>query len=200
MAMTHRTRHIDHAPAVLEFWFGTSDLGAALEARSWWFSKNLALDWAICRRFSASWERARRGELAAWEQTAEASLALILILDQFPRNMYRGMPESFASDALALAAAERALEKGFDRRVSEVARWFYYLPFEHAECLSAQRRSVELFAKLPDEPRHRDALDYARRHRAIIERFGRFPHRNAILGRASRSDELAFLSEPGSSF
>jgi uncharacterized protein (DUF924 family) len=149
----------------------------------------------VRRRFLPLWEQAARGELDRWRSAPLASLALIVVLDQFPRNMFRGTARAFASDALALAAARSALERSFDRLLSREERTFVYLPFEHAEDLAAQRRSLALFRALdPDD------MEYARRHYEIIARFGRFPHRNAILGRESTPEEADFLKQPGSSF
>jgi len=141
------------------------------------------------------WEGASRGGLAPWGATPLASLALIVVLDQFPRNMFRGDARAFSTDARALAVATRAVERGDDRLLQAAERTFAYLPFEHAEDLSAQRRSLELFAA--HDP---DNLEWAKRHHDIVERFGRFPHRNAVLGRKSTPEEIEFLKRPGSSF
>ena len=146
-------------------------------------------------RFLPLWEEAARGGLGAWQATPLASLALIVALDQFPRNMFRGTARAFATDRLALAAAANAIDRGFERALSQPERTFVCLPFEHAEALAAQRRSLELFRAL--DP---DNLEWARRHYEVIERFGRFPHRNALLGRASTPEEIEFLKQPGSSF
>jgi len=156
-----------------------------------WFAKNGAFDLSCRDRFLAAWEKAGRGEFAAWEATPEGALALVLLLDQMPRNMFRGDPRSWATDPQALAAAGRALAKGFDTKTERELRFFFYLPFEHAENLRAQERSVALF-ELYGEP---DQLEWARHHRDIVVRFGRFPHRNAVLGRESTPEELAFLEE-----
>lgn len=141
------------------------------------------------------WEKAARGELDRWRSAPLASLALIVVLDQFPRNMFRGTSRAFASDPMALAAARNALERAFDRLLSPQERTFMYLPFEHAEDLAAQRRSLALFQALDPND-----MEYARRHYEIIARFGRFPHRNAVLGRESTAEELDFLKQAGSSF
>ena len=146
-------------------------------------------------RFLPLWERAAGGGLGRWRGSPLASLALAIVLDQFPRNMFRGTPRAFSSDELALAVARAAVERGFDRLLSPVERTFVYLPFEHAEDLAAQRRSVALSSALSP-----DRAEYARRHYEIIARFGRFPHRNAILGRESIAEEAEFLEQPGSSF
>jgi uncharacterized protein (DUF924 family) len=141
------------------------------------------------------WERAARGELERWQATPLASLALVVALDQFPRNMFRGTPRAFSTDSRALAAAESALERGFDRMLSPAERTFMYLPFEHAEDLAAQRRSLALFEALDPND-----MKYVKRHYEVIARFGRFPHRNAILGRESTAEEIEFLKGRASSF
>jgi len=141
------------------------------------------------------WERAARGELERWQSTPLAALALVVVLDQFPRNMFRGTARAFSSDAMAPAAARGAVARGFDRLLSRAERLFVYLPYEHAEDLAAQHRSLALFGALDPGD-----MEYARRHYEIIARYGRFPHRNAILGRESTPDEIEFLAQPGSSF
>lgn len=174
---------------VLAFWF-------APENRERWFTPSEAFDREIGRRFGDLMGEAAAGRLAAWSQTARGSLALCLLLDQFPRNVWRGTPRAFASDAQALAVAKAAVEAGQDRELGPAERLFLYLPFEHSEDLADQERCVRLMAELGDP----EWLDYAVRHRDIVARFGRFPHRNAVLGRASTEEELAFLQQPGSSF
>ena len=156
-----------------------------------WFAKDDAFDAACRERFMGAWEKAGRGELAAWERTPEGALALVLLLDQMPRNMFRNDPRTWSTDPQALAAATRALDKGFDESLGEDVRAFLYLPFEHAEDLPAQDLSLVLFERLGAA----EQLKWARHHHAIIARFGRFPHRNAILGRTSTPDELAYLDE-----
>jgi len=180
---------------VLDFWFGASNSRERGRPRKAWFQKSEPFDAEIRRRFLTTWERAERGELERWQATPLASLALIVALDQFPRNMFRGTALAFSSDFRALAAASSMVAREFDRLLSPVERSFVYLPFEHAEDLAAQRRSLALSHAL--DPEH---MEYARRHYEIIARFGRFPHRNAILGRESTSEEIEFLKQPGSSF
>ncbi len=185
--------------AILAFWFGAGGAARA-EPRPEWFRKEPAFDAAIRDRFAPDWERAARGELSGWTAMPEGALALCILCDQFPRNMFRGSAVAFATDPAALAAARDALARGFDARFPPAARWFFYLPLEHSESLEDQRTAVALFERLGDDPGSAAAVDYARRHLAIIERFGRFPHRNAALGRTSTDEELEFLRQPGSRF
>ena len=175
--------------SVLEFWFGE------LTPKQW-FVKDEALDRQIADRFSDLHLALSREVPDEWRASPEARLARIIALDQFPRNIYRGSPLSFATDGLALKAAKAAIAIGADAAVSEDRRIFFYMPFEHAENLDDQDRAVALCEALGNET----YLDYARRHREVIERFGRFPHRNAILGRASTPEEEAYLAEPGAGF
>jgi uncharacterized protein (DUF924 family) len=180
---------------VLDFWFGEPNSRERGRPRKLWFQKSEGFDAEIRRRFLVTWERAARGELERWKATPLASLALVVALDQCPRNMYRGTARAFASDSLALAASRETIARGFDRLLSPVERTFIYLPFAHAEDLAAQRRSLALFRELDPED-----MQSAKRHYEIIARFGRFPHRNAILGRQSTAEEAEFLKQPGSSF
>ena len=158
-----------------------------------WFEKDTAFDDAIRARVLETYEAAAAGRLADWEQTAEGALALAIVLDQFPRNMFRGDPRTYAADALARAVAGRALARGFDRQAPAPEWQFFYLPFEHSESLADQERCCALFAAAGDA----DLLQWAERHADIIRRFGRFPHRNAVLGRATTSEEQAFLDGGG---
>ena len=185
---------------VLDFWFGVPESPERGRPRKCWFEKDEAFDAEVRSRFVRVHRRAAAGKLSRWERTPHAALALAVVLDQFPRNMFRGDARAFAADALALRVARRTVDHGFDRLLRPVERWFVYLPFEHAEDLAAQRRAVALFAGLAGDPDSPGAIDYAHRHYNIISRFGRFPHRNAILGRESTSGESAFLAQPGSSF
>ncbi len=161
-----------------------------------WFRVDPALDTEIRRRFDATHAAANRGELWRWRDTAEGRLAEVIVLDQFSRNMFRGDPRAFASDPLALALAQEAIRAGADRALPIEQRCFFYVPFEHSESLAIHDVAMQLF----DQPGLESNLDYEIRHRKIIERFGRYPHRNEILGRASTPEEEAFLKEPGSSF
>ena len=187
-------------PDVLEFWFGAPDSPEFGRPRAPWFVKSAEFDALIRDRFLATHEAAAAGALDAWSSRPLAALALAVVLDQFPRNMFRGTPRAFAADARALALARNAVQRGFDAVLLPVQCWFVYLPFEHAEDLGAQRESLRLFERLATDAAGAGTLTYAMRHYAVIERFGRFPHRNAILGRASTPEELAFLAQPGSSF
>jgi uncharacterized protein (DUF924 family) len=189
------------AQAVLDFWFGADGDAAQGVARKEWFIKDDAFDRRIGDRFGATIERALRGELDAWDEAPRAALARIVVLDQFTRNAFRGTPRAFAGDAQALAAAKVLVAAGCDEALPAFMRAFAYLPFEHAESLPMQDESVRLFTRLAGaDAQFASMLDFAHRHRAVIARFGRFPHRNAILGRRSTAEEMAFLKEPGSSF
>jgi uncharacterized protein (DUF924 family) len=158
-----------------------------------WFAKDDAFDAEIKTRFLTTYEAAARGELSAWEATPEGALALAIVLDQFPRNMFRGSARAFAADATARAVADRALGRGFDAQVPEGERMFLYLPFEHSESIADQERCCALFRAMNDA----DLLHWAELHADIIRRFGRFPHRNAMLGRTTTPAEQAFLDNHG---
>lgn len=187
------------AAEVLQFWFGD---GPPYADRPEWFRKSDAFDREIERRFAALIETALQDGLTAWAAEPAPALARVILLDQFPRNVFRNTPKAFAGDTLALAAARAMVERGQDAALAPVQRVFVYLPFEHAEDPAAQDTSVQRFAALAREAPEAGAgwLDYARRHQEIVARFGRFPHRNAILGRPSTQEEIEFLRQPGSSF
>lgn len=169
-------------PSVLSFWRQAGP--------DKWFKKNDQFDNDIRERFLSTYEAAAAGRLSDWERTPEAALALVIVLDQFPRNMFRGSARAFWADPLARAVADRAIARGFDRQVTE--RSFFYLPFEHSEALPDQERCVELCRALDA-----DTLKWAELHADIIRRFGRFPHRNAVLGRSTTPEEQAFLDAGG---
>ena len=189
------------AQQVLDFWFGSADAPDHGRARAAWFRKDADFDRRIVEQFGALIETALAGGLAHWQRDAGSALAQIVVLDQFTRNAFRDQPRAFAGDAAALAAARAMRAAGQDAGLLPVQRAFVYLPFEHAEDIAAQEQSVRLFAELAAAaPELASMLDYAQRHHAVIARFGRFPHRNAQLGRASSADELTFLQQPGSSF
>jgi uncharacterized protein (DUF924 family) len=188
---------------VLDFWFlPPTDPGYG-KARPEWFRKDPAFDAGIRDRFGSLIAQAVAGGLREWdlEQGAQGTLARILLLDQFTRNAYRETPEAFAGDTLALLAAQSLVDSGADRTLTPFGRAFAYMPYEHAEDARMQQCAVDLFARLAAEHEgFTDMLDYAHRHRGVIARFGRFPHRNPILGRASTADELQYLSQPGAGF
>jgi len=187
---------------VLDFWFGAPGSATDGLPRREWFVKDDAFDTTIRERFGAAIDAAIAGGLREWDASGpDGVLARLLVLDQLTRNAYRNTPQSFAGDALALAAAQRLVDSGADRELAPLRRAFVYMPFEHAEDAYMQERAVELFSMLAAEhPGFDEMLDYAHRHRGVIARFGRFPHRNAILGRASTPEEVAFLQQPGSRF
>ncbi len=175
--------------SILHFWF--EELTAKQH-----FVKDAALDETIRARFGDLLAAAARCELFGWRATAEGRLAEIIVLDQFSRNVYRDTPRAFAQDALALVLAQELVASGLDRSLPVAQRIFAYMPYMHSESALVHAQAVALFS----QPGMEDNLDYERRHKAIIDRFGRYPHRNLILGRSSSAEEMAFLSEPGSSF
>lgn len=185
---------------ILTFWFGKPDTADYGKPRNFWFQKKSVLDDELRHEFLSDYEKATTGYLSSWLKLPKTCLALILLLDQFPRNMFRGTPQAFATDWEALCAAQHAIAQGYDLQMLPVQRWFIYLPFEHSENLEHQRQAVKLFKQIGDDPDSASCIDYAVRHLRVIERFGRFPHRNRILGRASTPEEKLFLKEPGSSF
>lgn len=170
---------------VLAFWFGA-------DPRKW-FSRDDDFDAAIRDRFLPTYEAAAAGRLSDWEETPESALALVIVLDQFSRNMFRGSPRAFAADDIALAIAKRAVAQGFDQKLELPKRNFFYLPFMHSENLADQERCLALSRQYSDE----NTLKYAKLHADIIRRFGRFPHRNAVLGRTTTPEEQAFLDAGG---
>ncbi len=174
---------------VLTFWF-------ASETKPKWFAPDAEFDAQLRSRFGDWLAAAKNGELDRWAETAKGALALIVLLDQFSRNIHRGTPDAFAADAKALALAKTVLKNGLDGQFTDEERQFLYLPFMHSETLSDQEEGVALYERLGQA----NALDYMRQHRDIIARFGHFPHRNAILGRSSTAEEIEFLKQPGSSF
>ncbi len=174
---------------VLDFWFGEA-------TPEQWFKQDDGFDATIRERFAALFGRAVSGELAGWRETARGCLALVIVLDQFPRNLFRGGARSFATDAPARAVLHHALEKGFDDGLPVLQRQFLYLPLQHSEDAADQALSVELNAATGDA----DLLKWAEAHKRIIDRFGRFPHRNESLGRKNTPEESEFLKQKGSSF
>ncbi len=174
---------------VLEFWFNE------LEPKQW-FVKDRDLDAMIEARFSLLVEQARAGELFSWRVTPQGRLAEIILIDQFSRNIFRDKPESFSADPVALVLAQEAIGAGADQRLDVQERAFLYMPFMHSESQAIHQQAVVLF----DQPGLEYNLEFEYKHKAIVDRFGRYPHRNEILGRKSTEEEIAFLKEPGSSF
>lgn len=194
---------------VLRTWFGDAshDVEATMASRhGLWFGKSAQVDADLRQRFLPLVEDARRGACVNWASTPRGALALLVLLDQIPRNIFRDTPAAFSSDAQAQLVAKAMVDAGNDARLWPIERVFVYLPLEHAEDLATQQRAVALFTALRDavpaaQRKPFDSfLDYAERHRDVIARFGRFPHRNVILGRASSEDELAYLRQPGAGF
>ena len=184
---------------VLDFWFavpGDPDYG---KARPFWFTKFAATDQLVRERFSGTVEEALRGGLDDWAATPSGALALILVLDQFTRNMFRDSPRAFAGDTQALRLASNLVDRHDDRRLAPLERWFAYMPFEHSEFINDQIESVRLFEQLAKDGLQ-EPLAWAIKHYEVIKRFGRFPHRNSILERESTPDEIEFLKEQGSRF
>nr|WP_314073557.1 DUF924 family protein [uncultured Roseococcus sp.] len=184
---------------VLDFWFAEG----RNTTRPAWFKRDDAFDATIRARFGELVVPAREGALDGWAATGEGALALTLVLDQFPRNLFRGSPEAFASDEAALALARRLVLERRDVAMTPVERVFLYLPLEHAESMAAQNQSVAAFEGLRDDPASAapgGVIEFAWRHWQVVRRFGRFPHRNAVLGRESTAAELAYLAQPGAGF
>jgi uncharacterized protein (DUF924 family) len=185
------------ADDVLAFWFA-----GATEPRAEWCRKDPAFDALIAERFGDAIEAALRGELDSWSAAPRSALARLLLLDQFTRNVFRGTARAFAGDALALAGARALVASGDDLRLPPLQRVFVYMPFEHAEDLASQDEALRCFGALaPEAPALAEyQVTWARKHHDVIARFGRFPHRNAVLGRSSTAEELAYLAQPGAGF
>jgi uncharacterized protein (DUF924 family) len=198
----------DEIGNVLEFWFGACGPDGAIDRarRKMWFKSGAKHDAEIRRRFGALHEQAGRGIFEGWTATARGRLALILVLDQFSRHIHRGTARAFAQDPAAQKLTLAGIDEGADLQLTPVERSFFYLPLEHAEDRALQAHSVQCYERLVTavaeawRKDYESFLDYARRHRAVIERFGRFPHRNAVLRRPCTPDEVSFLGQPGSSF
>lgn len=185
---------------ILDFWFGAPGSPEHGQTRKLWFTKSAATDEEIRRRFGPSVDAALRGDLDRWaERDARDALALILLLDQFTRNVYRDSARSFGGDAAALAIARRLVADGRDLHLTPLERWFAYLPFEHSEQMADQHESLRLFGELAAEGLA-EPLVWAQKHFDVVSRFGRYPHRNDLLGRESTAEEIEFLREPGSRF
>jgi uncharacterized protein (DUF924 family) len=199
---------MDRIEFILDFWFGklTDDTQYPKEHAKMWFMKSEQTDRLIHQNFEIDLQKAAQNKLDSWKETAKGALALVLLLDQFSRNIYRDTPKSFAQDSKALETALEAIHKGLDKKVRPIQRVFFYLPFEHSEDLEMQKQSVALCNDLvKTAPPELEKVctsfkDYALHHFEIIQKFGRFPHRNKILGRPSTPEEIEFLKQPGSSF
>lgn len=205
--MTRPTVATGRAAAVLEFWFGTADVaarGIGFDPR--WFKKDPAFDEHIRRHFGADLDEAARGQRDDWARTPAGLLALCIVLDQFSRNVYRGNARAWAADPYIRARVHRGINEGMDRVLGPSQKGFLYLPLMHSEDLADHARALAVYGRMaasadPEEARQGAMnLDYEQRHVAIVERFGRYPHRNAVLGRRSTPEELTFLTQPGSSF
>lgn len=181
---------------ILDLWFGPSPHAA----RDEWFRKDAAFDATIRARFGVAIESAMGGAFREWQADAHGALSRVLLLDQFTRNAFRDTPRAFAGDGEALATAIDIVDAGLDLTFDRFERSFAYLPFEHAEDPAMQERSIALFGSLARDTGDRSPLDWAEKHAVIVRRFGRYPHRNAILGRESTPEEIAFLQQPGSRF
>jgi uncharacterized protein (DUF924 family) len=186
----------DRATALLNFWFGPPGDPEREHHRPIWFKSTDEFDAALRREFLADYESAAAGTLQPWETSPEGALALLLLLDQVPRNIFRGLPRAYATDAAARATADRSLERGFDHMVPPPWRLFFYMPFHHSEEIADQRRALALVQAVPRNPDRGGSLRrYGCPYIEVIERFGRFPHRNEILGRESTPAEIAFMAE-----
>ncbi|MBD2137852.1 DUF924 domain-containing protein [Anabaena sp. FACHB-1237] len=181
--------------AILHFWFGSPDQPDYGKPQLYWFDQKPDFDDKVNTLFLEYYEKAAGGFLDHWRNQPHSCLALILLLDQFPRYMFRGTPQAFATDWEALSIAQEAISKGFDRQLITVQRWFLYIPFKHSENLAHQRKCVKLFQQLSHDPESSQAIEAAFKDKEIIARFGRFPHRNEILGRVSTPEEEEFLEE-----
>jgi uncharacterized protein (DUF924 family) len=200
--------NMDEREEVLGFWFGELSADGHADqahAQRWW-THDPVFDAVVRQRFGALYAAVAAGEREDWLESARGALAYVIVLDQFSRNMFRDSPDMFAQDARALRAALSAIDRGFDRQLALGERGFLYMPLMHSEQLALQDRCVAHFTAFRDElagaarARVASALDFAERHRAIVQRFGRFPHRNRALGRSSTPEELEFLTQPGSAF
>jgi uncharacterized protein (DUF924 family) len=188
------------AEMLLDFWFAPERASEHDRLRDIWFQATPEFDAALAAHFRADYDRAAAGVYGPWRTAPQTCLALILLLDQLPRNLFRNSPRAYATDAATLEIASEAVARGYDRAVVQVRRCFFYLPFQHSESLADQETGLRLYAALPEHPDKAPFVEAARRHYAIIARFGRFPHRNCILARATTAEEQEFLKQPGSAF
>lgn len=190
----------DKAQEVLDFWFGPEQDPAFGTQKKAWFIKSQDFDQTIRDRFLVEYEAALSGQLASWQNHPKSCLALIIVLDQFSRNLFRNTPQAFQADEQARHVAQHALSQGFEKELCPVECWFLFLPFEHSERLADQEISLALWATLQEDAASQSAIDYAKQHAEVIQKFGRFPHRNHILNRKNTSEETEFLKQPGSRF
>lgn len=190
----------DRARAVLDFWFGAPDSPEYGTSRDEWFKKDDTFDATIIKQFIADYETAAAGDYDGWADSRDGALALIILLDQFPRNMFRGDPRSFATDAKALAIAEKVVARGEDITLPKEQLFFVYLPFEHSEDMAIQDRCLELTASRPQGKAENSPYIWAKKHYNVVAKFGRFPHRNAVLGRENTPEEEEYLAQPGAGF
>lgn len=197
--MTMSDSEHNRIKAILDFWFGADTAEFNLPRKAWW-SRDESFDKQIRDYFADDHAQAVAGNLHLWAVIPEGALALVILLDQFSRNLNRQSPLAFAADPIARTVADKAIKEGLDQHVLPIRRQFFYMPFMHSEDIADQARSVVLFTTLDGLPDQQNSIDFAKRHEEIIRWFGRFPHRNAVLGRASTDEEIKFLSEPGSSF
>ena len=199
---------MEDVESILHYWFGgaTDDAEIVREKSALWWKQDSKVDAEIRRRFEMMLDAEIKNEFASWSSSPRGQLARVLLCDQFPRNMYRDSPRAFDYDERARKLAREALDAGQDKKLRPVERVFLYLPFEHSETVDDQTLSLRLYTALveyvpeTDRPTYQKFLEFARKHKEIIDRFGRFPHRNAILGRQSTAAEAEFLKGPGSSF
>jgi uncharacterized protein (DUF924 family) len=183
---------------ILQFWFGSLSSESYPQFQPWWFQANPVVDQQLQDLFAADYQFAAAGYLDGWQGWSHSCLALILLLDQLPRNLFRGQATAFATDPSALTLAKQAIQDEIDREFHPIQRWFFYLPLEHSEDLGDQEQCLALFQNLPDHQGKEQALAAARQHQQLISQFGRFPHRNMIMGRDSTPAELAYLTLPDS--
>jgi uncharacterized protein (DUF924 family) len=191
---------MSHGDRVLAFWFGDDWQTCTPTPQQKWFTKDPTFDKAVKEWFLGTYEQAVEGRFESWMETATGALALTIVLDQFPRNIFRDTAKAFASDVQALMVANYALDRDFDQDLPPVMRVFLYLPFEHSENRDHQNRCVQVLTPFATDPVLKRYYEFALRHQAVIEQFGRFPHRNALLGRPSTPAEIEFLQQPGSRF
>ncbi len=191
---------LDAAQSILDFWLGVPGTSDHAGPRGIWFKKDAAFDASIREQHGKDYENARNGFYDDWELSGPTSLALVITLDQFPRNLFRDDARAFATDEKALAVAQSAITQGFDTVAPPHHRIFYYMPFEHSEDIIMQKRCLDLIKTMPEFEMKDGYYVYAVQHHKIIQRFGRFPHRNKILGRESTPEEIEFLTQPGSGF